>query len=435
MRTPEYVDYWSFRFSDLLRVSFGPTREMKSMVAYQDWVTKSIATNKPYDQMARERIASQGYSAPSRNFYTDDRILAPEIIMPEMVRVFWGRRIECAQCHNHPFETWTQKQFWELTAFFGGMTELEASHILFDVLGGHHVDKPRELMVVNPRTKEKVVPAFLDGMNLPESKCVDPRLRFAQGIVSHPFFADAAVNRIWSYFFGRGIVDPVDDFRSTNPPTHPELLAALAKDFKDSGYDLKHLIRVIVQSRTYQLSGTPTEANKTDQINYSHAQPRHLEAAVLLDAITSATGASEHFVLQTAGGRMDHLPISTRAVEVVPDICPSPFLDAFGRSKRTALPLGPPQPNLLEALDMLAGTTYTSKITQDGGRLDRLLKKNAPDGEIIDEFYLASLTRYPTANEKSQLLDFISRRPSNHREALADLVWALISSREFTYNH
>src|SRR5205085_336097 len=150
---------------------------------------------------------------------------------------------------------------------------------------------------INPRTKEKVLPTFLDGKRLPEDQWMDPRMRLAQWITSHPYFSEATANRMWSNFFGRGIVDPVDDFKSTNPPTHPELLKALAKDFGESGYDLKHLMRTIVQSRTYQLSATPNENNKDERINYSHAQPRPLEAAVLLDAITSTTGVPEKFEL------------------------------------------------------------------------------------------------------------------------------------------
>jgi hypothetical protein len=358
----------------------------------------------------------------------------PELLMPETVRLFMGRRIECAQCHNHPFEAWTQNQFWGLAAFFSGYTELRDSALIIDVLGGGHVDQPREMAVFNPRTKEKVLPAFLDGTPLPKDNWMDPRMSLARWMTSHPYFAEAGADRIWSYFFSRGIVDPVDDFRSTNPPTHPELLEALAKDFRESGYDIKHLIRTIVQSRTYQLSGIPNESNREDQLNFSHALPRPLEAAILLDAITSVTGVEEKFEFHRLAGGGDPPP-GTRAIEMIPDICPSQFMDSFGRSMRKALPIGPPKTNLLEAMHMLAGSTYNAKITQEGGRLDRLLKNNVSDEQIIDEFYLAALTRLPRPEENARLLDFMGQRSMRRQETLAGLVWAVISSREFAYNH
>jgi len=439
--TPEYVDYWSFRFGDLMRATTSTAFTPEGTKAYQDWVTNSIATNKPYDQMARERIAAQGDSAPSRNFYYVGELTTPETLMPELIRLFMGRHIECAQCHNHPFENWTQNQFWGLGAFFGGYTEVRnlksGDGLIVDVLGGGHVDKTKqEMLVTNPRTKEKVVPTFLDGKKLPENQWMDPRMRLAEWITSHPYFAEATANRIWSYLFGRGIVDPVDDLRSTNPPTHPELLRALAEDFRSHGFDLKHLTRRIAESLTYQMSSASTETNKDDTINYSHAQPRPLEAAVLLDAITSTTGVPEKFgfraLNQFEGGST---PAGVRAMQMIPDLCPSPFMDAYGRSMRKNLPVGPPKPNLLEALHMLAGPTFTSKISEDGGRLDRLEKKGASDEEIIDEFYLAALTRLPTPPEKTALLEFLALRSSRRQETLAGFVWAVISSREFVYNH
>jgi len=437
LNTPEYVDYWSFRFGDLMRATTSTGFSPEATKAYQDWVISSIANNKPYDVMARERIAGQGYGAPARNFYYVGELTTPETLMPELIRLFMGRHIECAQCHNHPFENWTQNQFWGLAAFFGGYTELRDFKLIVDVLGGGHVDKPKDVMLVtNPRTNERVVPTFLNGQKLPESQWVDPRRRLAEWITSHPYFAEATANRMWGYFFGRGIVDPVDDIRSSNPPSNEQLLEALAEDFRGHGFDLKHLIRTIVESRTYQLSGVPREGNKGDLLNYSHAQPRPLEAAVLLDAISSVTGLPEKFgftpLNSYEGGAT---PSGVRAVQLVPDLCPSQFMDAYGRSMRKNLPAGPPKPNLLEALDMLAGPTYNSKISQEGGRLDRLTKRGASDEEIVEEFYLAALTRLPTPLEKGELLRFLAQKSSVRREILPGLVWAVLSSREFAYNH
>ena len=438
LNSPEYVDYWSFRFGDLLRATFATSNTLRGTKAYQDWITNSIASNKPYDQMARERIAAQGYSAPSRNFYYVAELTTPDVLMPELIRLYMGRRIECAQCHSHPFEAWSQNQYWGLAAFFGGYSELRDSQVgnglIIDVLGGGHVDQPKDMMVSHPRTKEKVVPAFLDGTKLPQDQWMDPRMELAKWVTTHPYFAEATVNRIWSYFFARGIVDPVDDFRSTNPPTHPELLKALAKDFEASEYDLKHLMQTIVQSRTYQLSATPNESNKEDKVNYSHALARPLEAAVLLDAISSVTGVPEKFEFHPTVGGGD-APPGTRAVQTIADICPSQFMDDFGRSARKALPSGAPQPNLLEALHMMTGPAYNAKISGEGGRLSKLLNKNASNEQVLEEFYLAALTRFPTPEEKSELLKFLAERSSRRLETLAGLVWATLNSREFAYNH
>jgi len=438
LNSPEYVDYWGFRFGDLLRATFVNSLTIRGSKAYQDWIANSLATNKPYDQMARERIAAQGFSAPARNFYYVAELTTPDVLMPELIRLFMGRRIECAQCHNHPFEAWSQNQYWGLAAFFGGYTEVRDAQIgnglIIDVLGGGHVDQPREMTVSNPRTKEKVPPAFLDGRRLPEGEWMDPRLHLAKWTTSHPYFIEASVNRVWSFFFGRGLVEPVDDFRSTNPPTHPELLKVLARKFKETGYDLKRLMRTIVQSRTYQLSATPTESNKADKMDYSHAPTRPLEAAILLDAITSVTGVPERFEFHRLAGSGE-APPGTRATQTIADICPSQFMDDFGRSTRKALPAAPPQPNLLEALHKMTGPAYNEKITSKGGRLSGMLEKNDSDEEILNEFYLAALTRLPTTEEKADLMKFLSERSSRRKDALAGLVWAIMNSREFAYNH
>jgi hypothetical protein len=430
--TPEFVDYWGLRFGDMLRATFVTSNNAASLKAFEDWILTSLMANKPYDQLAVDRIAAQGRSAPARNFYYVSEKVAPENLMPELIRVFMGRRIDCAQCHNHPFETWSQNQFWGLTAFFGGLTEVQSGRLIVDTMGDHP-DRPRDMSVIHPRTKEKVLPAFLDGTVLARDRWTDPRRELAQWVVSHPYFAEAAVNRIWGYFFGRGIVDPVDDFRGTNPPSHPELLAALAKDFQAHRFDLKHLMRTIAQSRTYQLSSVANETNRSDRINYSRAQPRPLEAAVLLDAISSATGVAEEFRYhQMASGDP---AAGARAQQMLPDICPSPFMDAYGRSMRKSPDPGAPQPALAQALHMFAGTTYTSKLSKPGGRLARLLARGASDAEAIDEFYLASLTRLPSEAEKQALVQALAKQRGGRAEVLGNLLWAVVSSREFAHNH
>ncbi len=430
--TPEFVDYWGFRLGDMLRATFVTSNSLAGLEAFEAWILTSLMANKPFDRLAMERIAGQGRSAPARNFYYVSEKVAPENLMPELIRVFMGRRIDCAQCHNHPFETWSQNQFWGLTAFFGGLTEVRGGQLIIDTMGDHP-DRPREMSVIHPRTKEKVLPVFLDGTVLPRDRWEDPRRELAQWVVSHPYFAEAAVNRIWGYFFGRGIVDPVDDFRATNPPTHPELLTALAKDFQAHRFDLKHLMRTIAQSRTYQLSSVANETNRNDRINYSRAQPRPLEAAVLLDAISAATGVPEEFRYHPmANGDPG---AGARAQRMLPDMCPSPFMDAYGRSMRKTPGPGAPQPALGQALHMFAGATYTSKLSKPGGRLAQLLARDAASGEAIDELYLASLTRLPLAAEKESLKRALATQRGGRAAALGNLLWALVSSREFAHNH
>ena len=230
------------------------------------------------------------------------------------------------------------------------------------------------------------------------------------------------MNRIWSHFFGRGIVDPVDDFRIANPPSHPDLLTALARDFQKHGFDLKHLMHRIVSSRTYQLSSKPNASNRHDEINYSHALPRPLESVVLLDAISQVTGVPESF---------GNMPVGTRAVQM--RFARGFFLGIFERPLRDVVPEPTGRPNLGQALHMLAGATFNQKLAKEGGRLQRLLKTEASDRAIIEEFYLAALSRLPAEQELSGLQRMFQERP--YQEVAEDLVWALVTSREFSENH
>src|SRR5436305_2627497 len=251
-------------------------------------------------------------------------------------------------------------------------------------------------------------------------------------MTSHPYFAEAAVNRIWGYFFARGIVDPVDDFRSTNPPTHPELLAALAADFRDHGHDLRRLMKTIVSSRTYQLSHRPNSTNREDVTNYSHSLARGLDAEVLLDAVADVTGTPEIFSTAiTEGSTVGQAPAGTRAIQLRdPDTFFSRFLELYGRSNRGAVPERNNKPNLGQALHVLAGATYVDRLSGPHSRLAKLLQSGATDEEIFREFYLAALTRAPEPDETQELKTVLAGR--GDREAgLREFIWALISSREF----
>jgi hypothetical protein len=436
--SPEFVDYWTFRFSDIFRVAiFANGLTPKWSQKYWEWIRTNIETNRPYDEVARERLSAEGYGAASRHFLPYNQIGPPSDVMAEEVRVFFGRRLDCAQCHNHPYENWSQDQFWSMAAFFSR---------LFRV-GGVVIDHPvnmdlsskdvgGKIELLHPRTKAPVQPAFLDSRQAQGAGDGNPRKELARWMTSHPYFAEATVNRIWGHFFMRGIVEPVDDFRSTNPPSHPELLAALAKDFREHGYDLRRLMKTIAMSRTYQLSAHPNPSNREDVVNYSHSLPRALDAEVLLDAVMDLTGVSETFSTAiTDGATVGQAPAGTRAINLKdPDMYYSRFLELYGRPSRGAIPERSVKPNLAQALHMLAGATYVDRLSSPRSRLARLLQSGASDAAIFEDFYLAALSRAPAREETQELEQLLGRR--GDREAgLREFVWALISSREFAENH
>ena len=435
LNSPEYIDYWTFRLADLFRVSHEQGGRDKVKL-YWEWIRDAIARNKPFDQVARERMAGQGYDGPTRHLWGADEIRLPQDVMTEQARVFLGRRLDCAQCHDHPFDSWTQDQFWGLTGFFKNLTYFWTTMAAVDDPIGHE-EFGADGRLLHPRTRQEVEAVYPDGRALPVEERRDPRPRLADWFTSSEefLFEEAVVNRFWSYFFGRGIVDPVDDFRLTNPPSHPELLRKLARYFRSSGYDLRRLIRLIVQSNTYQRSGRPNHVNRDDGVNYSRALPRSLDAEILLDMICQITGIPEVFDGKDEreyGGRQ---PAGTRAMNIVhPDLHPSRFLDIYGRPSRTAVPERKGGASLAQALHMLAGPTYTDKLSGKGGRIDRLLRSSATDREIVEELYLAALSRFPTPEETRQLVAMIGTWPSR-KQALEDLLWGVIASREFAYNH
>ena len=437
LETPEYIDYWTFRFSDLFRVSYSSTGTPAHSLVYWAWIRNSLTENKPYHQMALERISAQGNDGPSRHFLQNGEASIPADAMPEEMRVFLGYRLDCAQCHHHPFEEWSQDQFWGLAAFFGRLSRTEwtseGAIVVFEDPAGRVPDYEESedtVKVLHPRTGEEASPVFPDGTPLSKEKTFDPRMALAEWIVAQPNFSRTIVNRMWGHMFGRGIVDPVDDFRSTNPPTHPELLDELARDFAENGYDLKRLLRLIAKSRTYQLSAVPNATNRNDMANYSHRVRRDLDAEILLDAISDVTGVPETF----KNNWMGTAPRGTRAIHLrVPDLYSSTFLDIYDRPNRASIPERKNDASLKKALHIMVGSTYQEKIGDPGNRLHRLLKDGKSDGEIIEELYLRALSRFPTDSERSRLEQVVSIDDSRE-ETLKDIMWAMITSREFASN-
>ncbi|MBI2687736.1 MAG: DUF1553 domain-containing protein [Acidobacteria bacterium] len=436
--SPEFIDYWTFRFSDIFRVAiFANGLTPKFSQKYWEWIRANVATNRPYDEVARERLSAQGYGAASRHFIPYNQIGPPADVMAEEVRVFFGRRLDCAQCHNHPYENWSQDQFWGMAAFFGRL--FKAGPVVFDHpanMDWSSKDVDGKIEVLHPRTKAPVKPALLDASALALKDDGNPRKELAKWMTAHPYFAEASVNRIWGYFFARGIVDPVDDFRSTNPPTHPELLAELASDFQRSGYDLRRLMKTIVMSRTYQLSHRTNATNQSDVVNYSHTLSRAIDGEVLLDAVVAVTGVPETFsTAVNEGGAVGQAPANTRAINLKdPDMYFSRFLELYGRPNRGAIPERTGKPNLGQALHMLAGATYVDRLSAPYSRLRALLDRGASDAAIIEEFYVAALGRPADKEELAEIGRLVAER-GDREAALREFVWALISSREFAENH
>ena len=424
MADPRFVDHWALKWGDLLQVNRARLGD-KGMWTFREWIRESLAMNKPYDKMARELITARGstFQNPPANFFRFTR--DPKVEMETTTQLFLGVRMVCAQCHDHPFEQWTQNQYFQLTAFFGavgikdGMDSNE--EIVYDKREGFEIKHPKD---------GRVMPAkFLYSVDKMTPREADLRQSLADWLTSrdNPLFGKAMANRVWSYFFGRGIIEPVDDIRASNPPVNPQLLDALTKDFVDHGYDLRRLIRTIVNSRTYQLSFHANEWNADDETNFSHALPRRLNAEQLFDGISIATGTKPFFRDAPAGFTAEELPD--------PKTGKGGFLELFGQpdrqtscecERRTDV-------SLVQALNLLNGATIADAISDEGGRVSKLILGGASDRRIVEQLYMAALDRAPEPKE----LDFAQTYLAtgiNRAERAQDLLWALLNSNGFLFN-
>ncbi|GIW79901.1 MAG: surface protein [Gemmatales bacterium] len=427
LQRPEFVDFWTLKWGDLLRINRAALND-KGMWSFHNWVRASLRDGKKLDQFVREIITAEGstFRDGPANYYGVGR--NPSDWAEATAQVFLGVRIQCAKCHHHPFEKWSQDDYYGMTAFFIRLANKGSQE--FGIFGRETVLYLRQTGEQRHPRKGTIVPPHpLDGP--PMDDPFDRRVKLADWITSkeNPFFAKNIVNRFWGYFMGRGLVEPLDDMRATNPPSNPDLLDALAKDFVDNGFDLKHLMRTIMNSRAYQLSSRIEEGNRADATNthFTRYTVKRLTAEQLADAIDFATGTREKY---------QGLPLGTRAIQLPDPAVASYLLDIFGRAERkiTCECERTMQPNIAQALHLLNGDFLNRKIADGNGRIARLMKNKTPLPKIVEELYLVTLSRPPQPAESKKAQELVAKAPSL-REGLQDLLWALLNSREFLFNH
>ncbi len=438
LERPEFDDYWTLKWSDVLRLE-ERSLDPKGGVAYRDWIRTSLAQKKPLDQFARELLTASGstYANPATNYYRRTR--NPIDLAEGTAQVFMGARLQCAKCHNHPFERWKQDDFYAFAAFFARI-ERKGEFTRKDRFDKHELNGEEVIGVAtkgeveHPRTRQ-VVPARLLSPAIPQPASIQPdatraedrRLALAEWLTApeNPFFARAMVNRIWFHVMGKGLVDPVDDMRASNPPSNPELFEALTKDFVAHGFDLRHLVRTIMNSRTYQVSSEPNVTNSEDERYFSRAIVQRLPAEVLLDAVSDVTGVPENFAGQPKG---------TRAVQLPPPPTKNrhAFLRLFGQHQRESVCEceRTNEPTLGQSFALVAGPVIEERVRKPENRLGQLLASGKPDPEIINELYLTALSRTPTAEDLSSARAYIAAR-TDRRAAYEDLLWVLLNSKEF----
>ena len=428
----DFVEFWSNKWADLLQCNSKALGE-NGVWVFREWIRNSIAQNTPYDRFVKSLVMAQGSNLtnPAVNYYRalkdrdDAGKLTTNKITEDVSQTFLGVRFSCNKCHDHPFERWTQTQYYEFGAFFARVSfkngQRPGEEIVYTNYNGGEVEHPRLHKVMAP--------------SVPYGTPVDvnaARFRqeaFANWLTSrdNPLFARSYVNRVWSYFFGRGIIDPVDDIRASNPPVNPELLDALTEDFVKSGFNTRHLMRQIVLSRTYQLSFVPNKWNEDDKINFSHAIPRRLGAEQMLDAVAIATGTKP---------RVQGLPEDLRSVYLADGMIAgdNDFLKLFGRPKRESACECERTSNvsLAHALNLINGSLIGGAVADASNRFSQLVSNEPDNRKIIEEVYYAILNRPPTEAELKNL--DLGTDPKQRQDVAQDLAWALLNSPAFLFN-
>jgi Protein of unknown function (DUF1549)/Protein of unknown function (DUF1553) len=444
---PEFSDFWALKWSDLLR-SEEKVLDQKGVRVFHDWIRECFEEAMPLDEFARELIASRGstYSNPAANYYRALR--DPETRAEATAQVFLGIRLQCAKCHNHPFERWTQTDYHAFAAFFSRVQYRILSNDRRDRFDKHEFDgeqvvwMAREGEVRHPRSGQVLAPHFPGGETPPLGAGDDRLGALAEWVTrpDNPFFARAQANRIWQHLVGRGIVEPNDDFRDSNPPVNGPLLDALAADLITHHFDLRHLVRTILNSRVYQLSSVPNGSNVDDDANFSHALVRPLQAEQLFDAAARALGAPVKFSGQPAGTRAGQLPgVRAGKSRDVGRDRPGDgeqFLQTFGKPER-ALSCECERSDdttLAQAFQLITGPLLNNMLTSSKNRISKMLAADTPPETMVEELYLASLSRYPTDRERAAAVALLMRS-SNRRAAAEDLAWGLVNAKEFLLRH
>ena len=423
MERPEYAPYWAQKWGDLLRLK-PDTLSASGAHKFNQWLVQSFRNNQPYDAFARELLTATGstFQNPPTNYYRTASDMSDAL--ETTTQIFIGNRLACAKCHNHPFERWTQDNYYGLGAVFNRIKRQAGARP--DEM---FITMERSGEVTNPRSG-KVMKPWLPGkgsVDVPAN--MDRRHVFAEWLTKkdNPWFAKVEANRLWAAVMGRGIVEPVDGFRDSNPPVNAPLLEALGAEFAKHNFDRKHLLRMILNSRTYQASAKPNKFNKDDEQLFSHYRPHLLTAEQLLDGVCQVTGVAENF----AG-----LPTGTRATALPSPQLNNAFLKVFGQPTRSSACAceRPQEPQLGQALELLNGKFLHGRLENPANRLQKQAKDKKGDNEIITELYLAALARTPTSEELAAARKHITTA-AKRETALADLCWIVLNLNEFLFQH
>ncbi|WP_395731264.1 DUF1549 and DUF1553 domain-containing protein [Prosthecobacter sp.] len=435
--SPDYAEYFANKWSALLRNQRTQPTFARGSYLFYSWIRDSIADNKPYDQFVREVVAASGDldQNPPVAWYRQVKEMKQQ--MEDVAQLFLGTRMQCAQCHHHPFEKWSQQDYYGFAAFFSNVSRKPSTFA-----GEEMIFNKRGLaQATNIRTKEAVTPTSLGGPTLKLKPEQDPRRALAEWMSQkdNAFFAHTLVNRYWKHFFNRGLVEPEDDMRETNPPVNPELLSALAADFVKSGYDLKQLIRTITNSTTYQLSAVPNTYNAKDRQNFSRYYPKRLNAEVLYDSVNTLLDVQTSFAGQAPGTRAVALPDNSYNQTTY-------FLSVFGRpdSSSACECERTQEASLAQSLHLLNAAEIQTQLSRGNGRADTLTKDTRPDDDKITDLYHIALSRDPNAAEVKFAHTHLDKKTAGKtgdeafkgkKEAYEDILWALLNTKEFLFNH